>query len=258
MDHQTELKFSLGVKHQIFNNELRKRREAMGLSQYKLGQLCGLGEQTIGHFETFRSYPQDHQAKKIAEILDVSVDILFPKWLELFKPKRTSITTEHLVTENILGNPEVLQLTSPDTDLYDTFDRALLREELDKQIETLSTREKRIIEERFGLKDNDPKTLEEVSKIFGVSRDRIRQIQDKALRKLRHYSRGRKLRSFLSNPHLNLECPDGHITSIPARSYREEITYICESWIHNRTEEERSHYEHSKCHKCGMEAIRVV
>ena len=258
MDHQEELKFSLGVKHQIFNNELRKRREAMGLTQQQLGEICGMGKGSIAHFEAFRSFPQEWQAKKLAEVLDTTVEILFPKWLELFKPKRTSITTEHLVTENILGNQEVLQLTAPDTDLYDTFDKTLLREELNKQLETLSVREKKIIEERFGLLDNDPKTLEEVGKTFRVSRNRIRQIQDRALRKLRHPTRSKVLKAFLPTPYFNLECVNGHITSIPVKNFIKDKKYICETYIHECTLEQIQNYEHPTCHYCKLEAKKVV
>jgi DNA-binding CsgD family transcriptional regulator len=70
--------------------------------------------------------------------------------------------------------------------LFDTASRELLKEQIEQVFSTLSDREKRVLEERFGLKDGRPKTLEEVGKMFAVTRERIRQIEAKALRKLRH------------------------------------------------------------------------
>ena len=73
----------------------------------------------------------------------------------------------------------------------------LLREQLDEVLETLTVREKRVLELRFGLEDGRSRTLEEVGQHFGVTRERIRQIEAKALRKLRHPSRSKKLKDFL-------------------------------------------------------------
>ncbi len=75
--------------------------------------------------------------------------------------------------------------------------RQLLKEQLEDVLSTLSPREHRIIQLRFGLEDGRSRTLEEVGKEFGVTRERIRQIEAKALRKLRHPSRSRKLRDYL-------------------------------------------------------------
>ncbi|HKL75849.1 MAG TPA: RNA polymerase sigma factor RpoD [Halanaerobiales bacterium] len=73
----------------------------------------------------------------------------------------------------------------------------LLREQLDSVLDTLTDREKRILELRFGIEDGRSRTLEEVGKEFDVTRERIRQIEAKALRKLRHPTRSKKLRDFL-------------------------------------------------------------
>jgi len=74
---------------------------------------------------------------------------------------------------------------------------SLLKEELTQALETLTEREKKILILRFGLEDGSPKTLEEVGAIFKVTRERIRQIEAKALKKLRHPSRSRRLQTFL-------------------------------------------------------------
>ena len=73
----------------------------------------------------------------------------------------------------------------------------LLREQIEEMLDNLSEREREVLHFRFGLEDGRSYTLEEVGKKFGVTRERIRQIEAKALRKLRHPSRSRKLRDFL-------------------------------------------------------------
>jgi RNA polymerase primary sigma factor len=73
----------------------------------------------------------------------------------------------------------------------------LLQEQLDSVLHTLSEREKKVIQLRFGLADGHPRTLEEVGREFGVTRERIRQIESKTLSKLRHPSRSQKLRDYL-------------------------------------------------------------
>ncbi|NCO88734.1 RNA polymerase sigma factor RpoD [Candidatus Roizmanbacteria bacterium CG2_30_33_16] len=81
--------------------------------------------------------------------------------------------------------------------LYDTVSRELLKDALGKVLETLSPREKRVLIMRFGLEDGKPRTLEEVGREFKVTRERIRQIEAKAIRKLKHPTRARKLKDFL-------------------------------------------------------------
>jgi len=73
----------------------------------------------------------------------------------------------------------------------------LLKEQIDRVLDELSEREKRVLQLRFGLRDGHARTLEEVGKEFNVTRERIRQIEGKALRKLRHPSHSRKLRDYL-------------------------------------------------------------
>jgi len=73
----------------------------------------------------------------------------------------------------------------------------LLKDEISEVLLTLTEREEKVIRLRFGLEDGKPRTLEEVGQMFGVTRERIRQIEAKALRKLRHPSRSRKLRDYM-------------------------------------------------------------
>lgn len=79
----------------------------------------------------------------------------------------------------------------------DAANFTMLREQLNQVLNTLSERERKVLELRFGLTDGTPRTLEEVGKEFDVTRERIRQIEAKALRKLKHPSRSTKLKDFL-------------------------------------------------------------
>jgi RNA polymerase primary sigma factor len=79
----------------------------------------------------------------------------------------------------------------------DAASSQLLKELVEDVLETLNVRERRVLQMRFGLEDGRSRTLEEVGREFGVTRERIRQIEAKALRKLRHPSRSRKLKDFL-------------------------------------------------------------
>ena len=81
---------------------------------------------------------------------------------------------------------------------YDATTRVLLKEQLDDVLKTLNEREETVLRYRYGLDDGSQKTLEEVGKIFNVTRERIRQIEVKALRKLRHPSRRKKLEDYRS------------------------------------------------------------
>ena len=112
------------------------------------------------------------------------------------------IAQEPVSLETPIGEEEDSQLSDfiEDKNLPSPEDAAavqLLREQLEGMLEELTEREKEVLRLRFGLEDGHPYTLEEVGKRFGVTRERIRQIEAKALRKLRHPSRSKKLRDFL-------------------------------------------------------------
>lgn len=131
--------------------------------------------------------------EEIAKELEIEPD----KAREIIKISQhpTSLDTPVGDDEDSFLGDFVHDTTAPT--LYDSASRGLLKEQLNTVLDTLTDREKRVIEERFGLKDGKPKTLEEVGKMFSVTRERIRQIEAKALRKLRHPSRGNKLRDYL-------------------------------------------------------------
>jgi len=80
---------------------------------------------------------------------------------------------------------------------FESASRELLKDHIEDVLDTLSPRERKVLELRFGLRDGRTRTLEEVGKEFGVTRERIRQIEAKALRKLRHPTRSKRLRDYL-------------------------------------------------------------
>lgn len=131
--------------------------------------------------------------EEIAKEMDTSVD----RVREIMK-----IAQEPVSLETPIGEEEDSHLGDfiEDHDAPAPADAAsftLLREQLSDVLETLTVREKRVLELRFGLEDGRSRTLEEVGQHFGVTRERIRQIEAKALRKLRHPSRSKRLKDFL-------------------------------------------------------------
>ena len=136
----------------------------------------------------------DPSAEEIAEQMDMPVE----KVRDILK-----IAQEPVSLETPIGEEEDSHLGDfiPDEDASEPSEAAsfsLLREQLEEVLDTLAPREKKVLELRFGIVDGRTRTLEEVGKEFNVTRERIRQIEAKALRKLRHPSRSKKLRDFLN------------------------------------------------------------
>ncbi len=136
---------------------------------------------------------RDATAEEIAERLDMPVE----KVREILR-----VSQEPVSLETPIGEEEDSHLGDfiADDDAQAPVDAAsmtLMREELAAVLDTLTPREARVLCLRYGLEDGNPKTLEEVGREFNVTRERIRQIEAKALRKLRHPSRSKKLRDFL-------------------------------------------------------------
>ena len=136
----------------------------------------------------------DPSAEEIAEEMGMAVD----KVRDILK-----IAQEPVSLETPIGEEEDSHLGDfiPDEDASEPSEAAsfsLLKEQLMTVLDTLTPREKKVLELRFGIVDGRTRTLEEVGKEFNVTRERIRQIEAKALRKLRHPSRSKKLRDFLN------------------------------------------------------------
>jgi RNA polymerase primary sigma factor len=136
----------------------------------------------------------DPSPEEIAEEMGMPTD----KVREILK-----IAQEPVSLETPIGEEEDSHLGDfiPDEDASEPSEAAsftLLREQLKEVLKTLTPREEKVLKLRFGIEDGRTRTLEEVGKEFNVTRERIRQIEAKALRKLRHPSRSRRLKDFLN------------------------------------------------------------
>jgi RNA polymerase primary sigma factor len=144
-----------------------------------------------------RRLVQEYGREPTSEEIGREMEIPAEKVREILK-----ISQEPVSLDTPIGEEEDSHLGDfiPDTTALAPVEAAsyqLLREQVIDVLDTLNEREARVLELRFGLEDGRSRTLEEVGKDFGVTRERIRQIEAKALRKLRHPNRSKKLRDFL-------------------------------------------------------------
>ena len=145
--------------------------------------------------QLLQEYGREPTTDEIAEKLGMSAD----KVREIMKASQDPVSLETPIGEeddSHLGDfiPDDSSPTPAEAVSYQ-----LLREQLNKVLHTLTPREEMVIKLRFGLEDGRTRTLEEVGKEFNITRERIRQIEAKALRKLRHQSRSKPLKGFLND-----------------------------------------------------------
>ena len=146
---------------------------------------------------TSRRLLQEYGREPTPEEIAVTMNLPVERILEVSK-----ISQEPVSLETPIGEEEDSHLGDFIQDEHvpvpsEEAAHTLLREQLEEVMDTLSDREQKVLALRFGLEDGKPYTLEEVGRDFQVTRERIRQIEAKALRKLRHPTRSRKLRDFL-------------------------------------------------------------
>lgn len=146
---------------------------------------------------TSRRLLQEYGREPTPEEIAVTMNLPVERILEVSK-----ISREPVSLETPIGEEEDSHLGDFIQDEHvpvpsEEAAHTLLREQLEEVMDTLSDREQKVLALRFGLEDGKPHTLEEVGRDFQVTRERIRQIEAKALRKLRHPTRSRKLRDFL-------------------------------------------------------------
>ena len=144
--------------------------------------------------QLLQQYGRDPTPEELAKEMDMPEE----KVREILK-----IAQEPVSLETPIGEEEDSHLGDfiPDDDApvpAEAASQTLLKEQLADVLKTLTPREEKVLRLRFGLEDGRPRTLEEVGKEFNVTRERIRQIEAKALRKLRHPSRSKKLKDFLN------------------------------------------------------------
>ena len=147
------------------------------------------GTETIYTFHDKSQYPKEER--------DITIEVPEEKVREIMK-----IAQDPVSLETPIGEEEDSHLGDfiQDDNVPVPAEAAaatLLKEQLDEVLDTLTEREQKVLRLRFGMNDGRARTLEEVGKEFDVTRERIRQIEAKALRKLRHPSRSRKLKDYL-------------------------------------------------------------
>ncbi|TOZ00759.1 RNA polymerase sigma factor RpoD [Leuconostoc pseudomesenteroides] len=144
-----------------------------------------------------RQLLQDLGREPLPEEIGAEMDLTADKVREILKIAQEPVSLETPIGEeddSHLGDfIEDNEAVSPaDSAAYE-----MLREQLESVLDTLTDREENVLRLRFGLEDGRTRTLEEVGRVFGVTRERIRQIEAKALRKLRHPSRSKQLKDFM-------------------------------------------------------------
>ncbi len=146
---------------------------------------------------TSRRLQQELGREPTSEEIGAELEIDADRVREIIKISQEPVSLEMPIGEeedsNLCDFIEDHKILAP----ADAASRKMLKEQMDDVLGTLSERERQVLAMRFGLDDGRTRTLEEVGKAFGVTRERIRQIEAKALRKLRHPSRSKKLKDYL-------------------------------------------------------------
>lgn len=184
------------------NARLVDVRKELGMLQPVMAQAVGVSQDRLRNIENLRAVPTEEEICRIACVLEKPIDYLFPE--ELLSAVKAGVFSRRKVE---LNAPQVISLTEAqrrgmltydgETEIIEGLDRKLLAERIHEVVGTLAPREQRVIRLRFGLDGEQPRTLEEVGREFGVTRERIRMMEAEALRRLRHPSRSRKLKDYL-------------------------------------------------------------
>ena len=203
--HISDLGVPLWIRHVLVpgltDDEEGLRRTADFIRSLKTVQRVEvLPYHTLGLFKWQNlgiPYPLDGVRVPTAEEIAAQLDMEPARVRELIQLAQDPISLETPVGEEEDAHLEDFIQDEEAGVPVDEAGRELLRRELANVLKSLTPREERVLTLRFGLEDGHPRTLEEVGKEFNVTRERIRQIEAKALRKLRHPSRSRKLKDYL-------------------------------------------------------------
>ena len=194
VEETKELEFTLRVR----NNRLKERRSKLGLSQPKFAEAARVGLGSYRALEAMKLHPQyvDGSWRDIALALSafhrVDVEELFPPAvLAVGEPVIVRKVDGHDLRE-LMSTHDTLRLEAPD----ELYDRIEVGSQIVRVLATLTPREEQVIRHRFGIDGAEEMTLEEIGAKLGVNRERIRQVEAKALRKMRHPARSGTLKLF--------------------------------------------------------------
>lgn len=199
-EYKTGKGFGIRLEARLKNADLVKARERLGLNIKQAAERIGIHYISLGKFENLKGYPSQETQKKICGFYRqkgalMSKENVFPEWLRYVQPKK-------LIAEKEIPKDKIISLSYIDRKLLPVYDNHI-REELDKRIilekllNTLTEREIKILTLRFGLNGENPLSLKEVEEKFGVTRERIRQIESQTLKKLRYRAESEGLREFI-------------------------------------------------------------
>ena len=152
-----------------------------------INKVCRISRQLV------QELGRDPTEEEIAEEMGMQVE----KVRDILKIAQEPVSLEMPIGEEEDSHLGDFIADENDPAPQDAASYSMLKEQLFEVLHTLTPREENVLKLRFGLEDGRPRTLEEVGKVFSITRERIRQIEAKALRKLRHPSRSKRLKDYL-------------------------------------------------------------
>lgn len=195
--------FQFGLHKRVYNYNMKIAREAKGLTMRQLAEKAACDLNTLYLIQAFKQYPKEELKQRIAIVLEVPIDIIFPediKGLRIHSRKTiddcTITLSEVKEIGSILDRDSILQEWEDDV-IARVDAQKYLPDTINKIVSTLTEREQSVIRMRYGLDGTNPMRLEEIGKLFGKSRNRISQIEQKALRKMRHPTSSKILKEFV-------------------------------------------------------------
>ena len=201
IDAQSSLDSLVNLRLLTSNTRLVAARKAKGLTQAEAARGIDMSVYRYEAIERLQRLPSEEDMAKIAGYFRQPVSNLFPDALlaameaGVFDRRYIELTAPEIIS---LTEAQHLRLTyDGEGRMIDEISRKELRERIDEVLETLEPRFREVLRLRFGLDDGVSKTLEDVGSYFNVTKERIRQIEAKALRFLRHPRRSRRLKDYL-------------------------------------------------------------